>query len=67
MICVCNNDINRAKSKVTCCKMIPSKCKQIIPTNTKISITNSNQPQDHSNTLFFLAGGQLPLCMYDMS
>jgi len=29
MICVCNNDINRAKSKVTCCKMIPSKHKQI--------------------------------------
>jgi len=29
MICVCDNDINRAKSKVTCCKMIPSKHKQI--------------------------------------
>jgi len=29
MICMYDNDINRAKSKVTCCKMIPSKHKQI--------------------------------------
>jgi len=29
MIYVCDNNINRAKSKVICCKMIPSKHKQI--------------------------------------